>query len=177
MVRLGVEFSIGGFTFKRFTVNSPLDYLHRIEAPILGLAQAIDGKSAGFSFQQKIAPKFAFGEVDPALDLCMSIGQFPTGVRSSLKVGFQFESEIPNSGKLRQFSVVRIAGSTVLATGNHPLAGKVVDIAGAILSVRHADELELQHQHAHGPFTRVHGIIPSQAPTKLQQHPCETGSE
>ena len=170
VVRLGVQFSVAGVILRRFTVSSPLDYLHWVEAPIVGLAQVLDGKHAGFSFQQRIAPKFAYGEIDPDLDRCMSMNQFPTGVRRSLKVGSRFESEMPGSAKLRQFSVVRITGATVLATGNHPVAGKAVDVAGVILSVRYADELELQHQHAHGPFTHVHGI-PRQARSNVQQFP------
>jgi FKBP-type peptidyl-prolyl cis-trans isomerase SlyD len=104
-----------------------------------------DGQVTEFICDLVLPPAEAFGERDPALDLRVPFSDFPENAREVLKPGMRFRGPHPSeAGKVVAFTVTEIAGDEVVASGNHPLAGKTLRVACDVLAVRAATEEELQ---------------------------------
>jgi FKBP-type peptidyl-prolyl cis-trans isomerase SlyD len=109
-----------------------------------GLEAKLAGHADGARLDLVLAPAEAFGEHDAALELSLPFSDFPENAREVLKPGARFRGPHPSeAGKVVAFTVREIAGETVVASGNHPLAGKTLRIACEVLAVREATEEEL----------------------------------
>jgi FKBP-type peptidyl-prolyl cis-trans isomerase SlyD len=110
-----------------------------------GLEAKLAGHADGERLDLVLPPAEAFGEHDPALDLRVPFSDFPENAREVLKPGMRFRGPHPSeAGKIVAFTVTEIAGDEVVASGNHPLAGKTLRVACDVLAVRAATEEELQ---------------------------------
>jgi FKBP-type peptidyl-prolyl cis-trans isomerase SlyD len=52
--------------------------------------------------------------------------------------------------------VVKIKGQQVILDGNHPLAGRTLQISAQVLDVRAASAEEIAHRHVHGAHGHQH---------------------
>ena len=49
------------------------------------------------------------------------------------------------------FRVIELSDTEATLDGNHPLAGRTVELRCAVVDVREATEDEIAHGHIHGP--------------------------
>jgi FKBP-type peptidyl-prolyl cis-trans isomerase SlyD len=132
--------------------KEPVAYLHGGYGNLLPkVEEALEGQAAGFKAQLDLSAADAFGERDEALVQSIPKTQFPPGV----KVGGQLEGR-GEDGRAQAFTVVKIKGDTVILDGNHPLAGKDLRFALAVMDVRPASEEEIAHGHVHGEHGHHH---------------------
>lgn len=132
--------------------KQPLAYLHGGYGNLIDKIEAeLEGQAVGFKGRWRLAPAEAFGERDDSLMQTIAKSDFPPGV----KVGGQLEGRTAD-GREAVFTVVKIKGPQVLLDGNHPLAGKTLDISAEVLDVRAASAEELAHGHVHGAHGHQH---------------------
>ena len=115
---------------------------------IPGLEQALEGKAMGDELDVTIAPKDAYGDVDPGRVQTMPRSAFPEG--SDIEVGAQFHGAGPDGNSVA-VTVTSVEGDDVVIDGNHALAGKTLHFSVKVVGVREATKDELTHGHIHGP--------------------------
>lgn len=144
-------FDIDGNLIER--TDEPIEYLHGGYDGIFPLVEsALDGKGVGESCRVRLEPEDAFGEYDAELVHVEERDKFPNNVG----VGMQFEGRSNHSGETLVYTVTDIADDKVVVDGNHPLAGRALDFACTVASVRQATQEELSHGHVHGPHGHHH---------------------
>ena len=132
--------------------TEPMVYLHGGYGNTLPkIEEALDGQETGYKVTLALAAVDAFGLRDENLMQTIPKSQFPPGV----KVGGQLEGR-GEDGRAQAFTVVKIKGDTVILDGNHPLAGKDLRFALAVMDVRAASEEEIAHGHVHGEHGHHH---------------------
>jgi FKBP-type peptidyl-prolyl cis-trans isomerase SlyD len=120
------------------------EFIHGRGQILPGLEAKLAGRDEGERLSFDLSPAEAFGEIDPALELRVPFSDFPDNAREVLKPGMRFRGPHPaEPGRVVLFTVREIAGDEVVATGNHPLAGKSLRVACEVLAVREATEDEL----------------------------------
>jgi FKBP-type peptidyl-prolyl cis-trans isomerase SlyD len=147
VVRLSVEMVGGG--------AQELEYLHggygslfpKVEAALAGL-------EAGGKASVVLAPADGFGEHDPSLIRREPRDRLPEGVAlgSALHSG-QADGE---EGHRQVFRVTELSDTEATLDGNHPLAGRTVELRCEVLEVRPATPEEIEHGHVHGSHGHSH---------------------
>lgn len=133
--------------------EQPYSYLHGgYHGVFPAVEQALEGMSAGETCDVTLEPEDAFGEYDEELLRVEPRSLFPENV----EVGMQFEGVAKESGEHRLYTVTDVAQDKVVVDGNHPLAGKVVNLACTVSEVRVATPEEVAHGHAHGAHGHHH---------------------
>ncbi len=97
------------------------------------LSQAVVGMAPGERKDLKLQPKEAYGKVKPKLIRQIPRDRFPKHIE--LRVGKRLTAIETGSGRRRRVRVVKINPESVLVDGNHPLAGKVVEMEICLLSI------------------------------------------
>jgi len=121
-------------------------YLHGHGSLFPKLEAALDGLEAGGNASVKLAAADAFGERNSALIVRQPRGRLP----SDIELG----SELRARGRDEQqpvFRVVELNDAEATLDGNHPLAGRAIEMRCEVLEVREATGDEIEHGHAHGP--------------------------
>ena len=132
--------------------DEPMSYLHGGYGNTFEkIEEALQGQLPGFQTTLVLAPADAFGERDESLVQTIPKSEFPPGV----KVGGQLEGR-DAQGQAQAFTVLKIKGPLVYLDGNHPLAGKTLQVALKVLEVRAASAEELAHGHVHGAHGHHH---------------------
>ena len=132
--------------------TEPMVYLHGGYGNTLPkIEEALDGQETGYKVTLALSAADAFGLRDENLMQTIPKSQFPPGV----KVGGQLEGR-GEDGQAQAFTVVKIKGDTVILDGNHPLAGKDLRFALAVMEVRAASDEEIAHGHVHGEHGHHH---------------------
>lgn len=109
-----------------------------------GLESKLAGHADGERLELMLLPAEAFGEHDPALELRVPFSDFPDNAREIMKPGMKFRGPHPiDAERVVAFTVREIAGEEIVASGNHPLAGKTLRVACEVLAVRAATDDEL----------------------------------
>ena len=107
-------------------------YTHGCNALIPGLEKALEGKEAGDSFEIRLEPDEAYGDIMPAMIRTMPRSAFQG--MDELEVGMEFKANKPDGSSL----VVRIDeidGDDITVNGNHPFAGATLDYEVKVLDV------------------------------------------
>jgi len=124
-------------------VDLPVNYVHG--ASSMGLIErierAMEGCSAGDSFQVELTPAEGFGEYDADLTFTDDLQNVPPQFR---KVGAQVEMA-NGEGETKTFIVSKIEGDKLTVDGNHPLAGKTATFNVKVLEVRDATPDEIRN--------------------------------
>jgi FKBP-type peptidyl-prolyl cis-trans isomerase SlyD len=121
------------------------------------IEEALDGQEAGYQVTIQVEPADAFGEYDADLVKIEPREALP----AELEIGMQFEGA-PDEEQgdedegVRVFTVTDIADGKVVLDGNHPLAGIALRFSLNVMDVRTASEVEIAHQHVHGPHGHHH---------------------
>lgn len=132
--------------------HEPSAYLHGGYGNTLPkIEEALEGKMAGYQITLELQPQDAFGLRDESLVQTIPKSQFPPGV----KVGGQLEGR-GEDGQTQVFTVMKVKGDQVMLDGNHPLAGKTLRFAIAVMAVRAATDEEIAHRHVHGEHGHQH---------------------
>lgn len=99
---------------------------------------AIEGQTEGFLKLLSLSPSEAFGDYKESLRVLVDAAHLPEQAR----VGERFQVEDPE-GVVRIMTLIEISDGQALLDGNHPLAGKSLEIDLRILSVRPATAEEM----------------------------------
>jgi FKBP-type peptidyl-prolyl cis-trans isomerase SlyD len=127
--------------------QEPLSYLHGAGNVIMGLEDALTGRSVGDHFEVVIQPEDGYGEFDEELVQSVPRDSF-VGIEE-IEPGMQFQTE-DDEGEEMMVTVQEVTPDEVIVDGNHPLAGVVLHFDVTVTSVRAATEEEIDHGHAHG---------------------------
>ena len=126
-----------------------LEYLHGGYGSLFPkLEAALAGLEAGGRANVTLSPADGFGEHDPSLIRREPRERLPQGVKvGSALHGGHAEEE----GHRRVFRVTALSDTEATLDGNHPLAGRTVELRCEVLEVRAATQEEIEHGHVHGP--------------------------
>ncbi len=135
------------------SMDSSFVYLHGYNNIIPGLENALKGKAVSDKFSVKIAPKDAYGEKDESRIETVPKNMFPTD--QEIAPGMQFHAQGPN-GEAIAITVVEVLEDSVKIDGNHALAGVELTFDVEVMSIREAEQIEIEHGHVHGPGGHHH---------------------
>lgn len=96
-----------------------------------GINKGVVGMVEGERKQMTLQPQDAYGKFRPNLIQEISRQRLPSDV--VLKVGKRLTTIGQKSGRRRKVRVVELTPTTVVVDGNHPLAGKTVEIEFQLL--------------------------------------------
>ena len=105
--------------------KEPLAYLHGAGNIIPGLENALTGKAVGDSMTVAVSAAEGYGEVQQELIQDVPRTSFQ-GVEQ-IEVGMQFEAQTGQGGTV-PVTVTAVTDETVTVDGNHPLAGKNLNL-------------------------------------------------
>ena len=131
-----------------------LEYLHGGYGNLFPkLEAALAGLEAGAKASVVLAPADGFGEHDPSLIRSEPRERLPDGVA----VGSALHGGQAEEGRHRRvFRVTALSDTEATLDGNHPLAGRTVELRCEVLEVRAATQEEIEHGHVHGPHGHSH---------------------
>ncbi|MEN8177240.1 MAG: FKBP-type peptidyl-prolyl cis-trans isomerase [Pseudomonadota bacterium] len=113
----------------------PVNYIHGGETELIGgMDKAVAGKKTGDEVIITLTPKQGFGEHDPDLTFTDDLENVPHEFRQ-LGAEVQMQNE---EGDAKSFFVTKIDNGKLTVDGNHPLAGKNLEVKVKILEVRDA---------------------------------------
>ena len=115
----------------------PVSYIHGGETELIGgMDQAVAGKAQGEEVTMTIPPENGFGDYDPDLTFTDDIENVPPEFRQ-LGAEVQMQND---AGDVKSFYVTKIEDGKLTVDGNHPLAGKSLQVKVKILEVRDATQ-------------------------------------
>lgn len=100
---------------------------------IPGISQAVVGMAKGEEKRLTLQPADAYGAVHRKLIREIPRQRFPSHL--DLCVGKRLTSIGVTSGRRRRVQIVEIKPDTVIVDGNHPLAGKVLEVEVQLVSL------------------------------------------
>lgn len=127
--------------------GTPLYYLHGHENIVVGLENALEGKSAGDDVQVEVPPEQGYGTRDDSLILEVDKAQLPEGFQPERGARLTMTVQ----GQKRPATITKVKLRSVVLDANHPLADRTLHFSVSIKEVRKATKEELSHGHAHAP--------------------------
>ena len=144
-----------GAEVERATKEDPVEYLHGAENIVPGLETALIGKKVGDKLNVTLEPQDGYGDYyEDDMDE-VERDDIPT---NDIEVGMELILE-DDEGNLFEAYIKEISADTVLLDFNPPLAGKTLTYDVEVMSIRDADEEELEHGHVHGDEDWVEDFI------------------
>lgn len=128
-------------------------YLHGAENIVVGLENALAGKSVGDKVTVKVSPDEGYG--DRNNEMVQVVGKEMFEADAELEVGTQFHAEGPDGHPI-MITVAAIEGDDITIDGNHPLAGVNLNFDVTIIDIKEASAEEIEHGHVHGPDGHHH---------------------
>jgi len=117
----------------------PVSYIHGGRTELIGgMDRAVAGKRVGDRVQLELGPEQGAGPYDPELTFTDSIDNVPPQFRH---VGAEVQMQ-NEAGEVKTFYVTRIEDGRLTVDGNHPLAGKDLQVRIEIKDVRDPTEQE-----------------------------------
>src|SRR5207244_9855198 len=120
-------------TILRIQVPNTLEFAGRAPDTIPELSVWLVGMIQGQNKRVTLQPSEAYGAIQPKLIREIPRRRFPKHL--ALKVGQRFTTIDKTSGRRRRVTVVEVKPHSVVVDGNHPLAGKVVELDVVLVSV------------------------------------------
>ena len=103
-----------------------------------GLSRHVAGMSQGEQKCISLLPAEAFGHVQPRLIRELPRNCFRT--KSPLKMGMVLNAKIRGHEQRRKVRIIKLNPDTVTVDGNHPSAGRAVNLAVLVLSIDSSSE-------------------------------------
>ncbi len=111
----------------------PVGYIFGGDSELIGgMDQALRGRRAGEKVSMEVPPDQAFGPHDPQLTFVDDLENVPEAFRF---VGAEVTMQ-NDAGETKTFYVTSMEDGKVTIDGNHPLAGKTLNVSVNILDVR-----------------------------------------
>ena len=129
-----------GSATERHRARQVLHFTVGSKEVIPGISFGIVGMAEGEKKRLTLQPKDAYGAVRPKLIKEVSRRRFPSSL--ALYVGQRLTATGVESGRRRKVQVVEIKADTVVVDGNHPLAGKVLEVEVQLVSLASSSSLE-----------------------------------
>jgi FKBP-type peptidyl-prolyl cis-trans isomerase SlyD len=130
----------------------PVNYIHGGETELIGgMDRAVAGKGPGDEVSITVPPEQGFGDHDPNLTFTDDLENVPPQFRQ-LGAEVQMQNE---EGEVKSFFVTRIENGKLTVDGNHPLAGKTLNVNVKILEVRDATQEDAMSIGAQGQSTTL----------------------
>lgn len=126
--------------------SHPLLYLHGHNQMLAALEKALEGKAAGEKLDITLAPADAYGERDENAVQSIQVKH----LLGAKKWQPGMTAVVQTEHGQRQVTIVKVGMFKADVDTNHPLAGKTLQFALEIVSVREASAEEIDHGHAHG---------------------------
>lgn len=118
--------------------REPLQYIQGAHMIVVGLEKAMAGHDVGDKFDVKVIPSEGYGEYDEKMTQEVPLNVFQ-GVEK-VEVGMQFYAQTP-AGPM-PLRIKSVGEKTAVIDANHELAGKNLNFAIEVVSVREATEDE-----------------------------------
>jgi FKBP-type peptidyl-prolyl cis-trans isomerase SlyD len=137
--------------------GGPIRYVHGYGMLVPGLEAALVGLAAGEERDIVVPAEAGYGERDEELVMEIDRADFPKP--ESVAVGDEFVAESPDGDQIAM-NVLEVRKDSVVVDANHPLAGMTLRYHVKVREVREATEEEIQraaaeldvaHEHVHGP--------------------------
>ncbi|EIJ68551.1 peptidylprolyl isomerase [Pasteurella bettyae] len=125
--------------------NQPLEYLQGHNNLVIGLENALEGKSVGDKFEVRVKPEEGYGEYNENMVQRVPKNVF-VGV-DDLEVGMRFIADT-DMGPL-PVVITEVSDDEVVVDGNHMLAGQELLFTVEVVSAREATPEEIAHGHIH----------------------------
>ncbi len=135
-----------GTTIDSSQGGEPLPYLHGGNNIVAGLENALTGLETGAKLTVAVQPEDGYGPVMEEAIQTIPLEAF--GDAKDIQPGMQFQAQGPE-GQVQLITIKEVNEDGILADGNHPLAGKVLNFEVEVMDVREATEVELEHGHPH----------------------------
>ncbi len=126
----------------------PVNYVHGGPQVLIGgMESAVANKSEGDIVELRVPPDKGFGDHDPNLTFIDDMDNVPLEFRH---VGAEVQMQ-NEAGEIKTFRVSRIRNGKLTLDGNHPLAGKTLQVRVKIHEIR--DATPLDYEQAGGSCT------------------------
>lgn len=152
--------------------REPLQYIQGAHMIVVGLEKAMAGHDVGDKFDVKVIPSEGYGEYDERMTQ-----EVPTSVFQGVdkvEAGMQFYAQTP-MGPM-PIRIKSVNGDKAVIDANHELAGKNLNFAIEVVSVREATEDELK-PFEHHCCCKDKGEGEHECHCKEEGHECECGGQ
>ncbi|MCQ2062406.1 MAG: peptidylprolyl isomerase [Fibrobacter sp.] len=152
--------------------REPLQYIQGAHMIVVGLEKAMVGHDVGDKFDVKVIPSEGYGEYDERMTQ-----EVPTSVFQGVdkvEAGMQFYAQTP-MGPM-PIRIKSVNGDKAVIDANHELAGKNLNFAIEVVSVREATEDELK-PFEHHCCCKDKGEGEHECHCKEEGHECECGGQ
>lgn len=153
VVTVAYDLLVEGKLTDQATETSPLDYIQGMHMLIPAFEAALEGLQEGDTFAFTLKPEEGYGPYDQKrlIHLPKTAFTIQGQVREDLMQVGRILPMVGADGSVVNATVTEVREDGVLMDFNHPMAGKVLDFKGKVLSVRDATEKELT-EGLHGEF-------------------------
>jgi len=153
VVAVTYDLSVEGNIVDRATEEAPLDYIQGMHMLIPAFEAALEGLQEGDAFAFTLQSEEGYGSFDEKklIHLPKSAFTIQGEVREDLMQVGRILPMVGADGSIVNATVTEVKEDGVLMDFNHPMAGKVLNFSGTVVSVREATEKELT-EGLHGEF-------------------------
>lgn len=153
VVMLTYELTVEGSIVDKATEEKPLDYIQGMHMLIPRFEAEVEGLEPGDKFSFTVPPEEGYGEYEPKyrFDIPKSSFEVNGQLREDLLVLGRTIPMLNSAGEVCNATIIEIKDNDVTVDFNHPMAGKVLNFTGVVVSVREATEKELK-EGLHGEF-------------------------
>lgn len=153
--------------------RDPLQYIQGAHMIVVGLEKAMVGHEVGDKFDVKVIPSEGYGEYDERMTQEVPLNVFQ-GVEK-VEAGMQFYAQTP-MGPM-PIRIKSVNGDKAVIDANHELAGKNLNFAIEVVSVREATEEDLKPFEHHCCCGKNEGDGEHECRCKEEGHECECGGK
>lgn len=153
VVAVSYELEVDGIIADRAGEDQPLDYIQGMHMLIPRFEAELEGLEEGAAFAFTIQPEEGYGPYDEKrrIDLPKSAFTIQGEIREDLMQVGRILPMVGSDGSIVNATVTEVKEEAVTMDFNHPMAGKILNFKGKVLSVRDATEKELA-EGLHGEF-------------------------
>ena len=153
VVLVTYDLEVEGNIVDRATEEKPLDYIQGMHMLIPRFEAELEGLEEGAEFAFTLQPEEGYGPYDEKhrIDLPKSAFTIEGQVREDLMQIGRILPMVGSDGSVVNATVVDVKEDGVTMDFNHPMAGKILNFKGKVVSVRDATEKELT-EGLHGEF-------------------------
>ena len=153
VVFLTYDLTVDGQLVDSANEEQPLDYIQGMHMLIPKFEEAVEGLEEGAVFAFTVQPEDGYGPYDEKrrFDLPKTAFTIKGELREDLMQVGRILPMVGSDGSIVNATVVEVKENGVTMDFNHPMAGKVLNFSGKVMSVRDATEKELT-EGLHGEF-------------------------